>query len=138
MGTLVTFYCKHCGKEHQSYKQSSYQKYCSNACQMEEQRERKIRDWLNGEWKNNSKSLMVPKWQKDYLLENAGHKCEKCGVSNEWNGMPLTLQVDHIDGNASNNDIHNLMILCPNCHSQTDTYGNKGNRKSARKLRAIK
>ena len=52
-------------------------------------------------------------------------KCEMCGIGNEWNGKPLTLQLDHINGDHSDNRLENLRILCPNCHSQTSTWGMK-------------
>lgn len=52
-------------------------------------------------------------------------KCEICGCSNKWNGKPLTLQLDHINGNHSDNRLENLRIVCPNCHSQTETFSNK-------------
>ena len=52
-------------------------------------------------------------------------ECSRCGIGNEWNGMPLVLQLDHIDGDSSNNTISNFRILCPNCHTQTRTFGNK-------------
>ena len=48
-----------------------------------------------------------------------------CGQLPEWMGKPLTLQVDHIDGDSYNNVMSNLRFLCPHCHTQTDTYGRK-------------
>lgn len=45
-----------------------------------------------------------------------------------WNGKPLTLDLDHIDGNNTNNQLSNLRWLCPNCHSQTETYKGKNRR----------
>lgn len=56
-------------------------------------------------------------------------RCEICGCSNEWNGKPLILQLDHINGNHSDNRLENLRVVCPNCHSQTDTFGNKRSKK---------
>jgi 5-methylcytosine-specific restriction endonuclease McrA len=60
-------------------------------------------------------------------LVNAGvaHKCSICGLDPEWNGQALTLQVDHVDGDWYNNVLDNLRFLCPNCHSQTETWGRK-------------
>jgi hypothetical protein len=48
-------------------------------------------------------------------------KCEICGIT-EWNGKELSFQLEHIDGNSYNHLLNNLMIICPNCHSQTNTY----------------
>jgi len=52
-------------------------------------------------------------------------ECEGCHVGSIYNGKPITLHIDHRDGNWNNNSEHNLRFLCPNCHSQTNTYGNK-------------
>ena len=48
-------------------------------------------------------------------------KCEICGIEN-WNNKYLSFHLDHINGKNMDNRIENLRILCPNCHSQTDTY----------------
>jgi HNH endonuclease len=51
-------------------------------------------------------------------------RCERCGI-NEWRGEPLSVQLHHIDGDGRDNRLENLGLLCPNCHSQTATYGGR-------------
>ena len=55
-------------------------------------------------------------------------KCEKCGLT-EWMGKPIVLQLDHINGDNRDNRIENLRLLCPNCHSQTETFCRKNRKK---------
>jgi 5-methylcytosine-specific restriction endonuclease McrA len=73
---------------------------------------------------------------KKYLLITHGEKCWKCGIT-DWNNIPIVFELEHIDGNSSNNSLENLSILCPNCHSQTPTYKNrnKGNGRHNRRIR---
>lgn len=60
------------------------------------------------------------------LLESGvPHTCNLCGLAAEWQGRPLVLQLDHRDGDWSNHTAENLRFLCPNCHTQTPTYGKK-------------
>lgn len=58
--------------------------------------------------------------------------CYQCGLADSWNGKYLSLQLDHINGISNDNRLENLRILCPNCHSQTDTYAGKHNTKPKR------
>ena len=51
-------------------------------------------------------------------------KCECCG-NDTWLGKPIPLEVHHVDGDNTNNDLNNLQILCPNCHALTDNYRGK-------------
>jgi len=55
-------------------------------------------------------------------------ECSLCGGPPEWNGKPLSLQLHHKNGDCRDNRITNLCLMCPNCHSQTETYctGGKG------------
>jgi len=58
------------------------------------------------------------------------HKCEICNIT-EWMGQKVPLELDHIDGNHYNNDLKNLRIICPNCHSLTPTNSGKNKKYNA-------
>ncbi len=58
---------------------------------------------------------------KEGIFEN---KCSICGIDN-WCDKPINMELDHINGDRTNHKLKNLRILCPNCHSQTDTYRSK-------------
>lgn len=53
------------------------------------------------------------------------YKCEKCGNDGEWMGQKISLHLEHINGVSNDNRLENLCFLCPNCHSQTETYAGK-------------
>ena len=108
-----------------SIKHYKVQKYCNNKCQMEQQRNQRftIMEQTN-------------KYKKSYILNHYGNQCQKCGIT-EYNNEPIVMELEHIDGDSTNNTFDNLTLLCPNCHSQTPTYKNrnKGNGRHFRRLR---
>lgn len=81
--------------------------------------------------KNISTNKLRKKIVEDGIKKN---ECEICGVS-EWLGKKISLELHHIDGNRFNNELSNLQILCPNCHSQTENYAGKSNKKIKLKIK---
>ena len=83
-----------------------------------------------GTWNPTHNSL---KTIKNYLLNKRGNKCESC-FNELWLNKPIPLETHHINGDAKNNSIDNLQLLCPNCHAMTNSYKgkNKGNGKRKR------
>jgi len=52
-------------------------------------------------------------------------ECESCGLGPHWNGKPLVLQIDHLNGDKTDHRVENLAIVCPNCHTQTSTFAGR-------------
>ncbi|SOK58713.1 hypothetical protein [Yersinia phage fHe-Yen9-04] len=77
--------------------------------------------------KRDFNDLSLVRKKKRVRIEQE-NKCFRCGL-NEWMNEPLILEVDHIDGDNTNNIRENLRALCPNCHSQTDTWRGTNSRK---------
>lgn len=117
--------CACCATEYSGKKTSLY---CSIKCQQEFQYKERIQNWHN----------ITPhkKTIKRWLSETYGNQCSVCGIS-DWNNKPIILELEHKDGNSENNSKENLCLICPNCHSQTDTYKgkNKGNGRHYRRQR---
>lgn len=73
--------------------------------------------------------------KRKFKLEEAGFACVECGFCKRRDDGSSILQIDHIDGDSSNDDIDNLRVLCPNCHALTPTYGPRNKKKGRAKLR---
>jgi len=111
-------------------------KYCSNKCQGIYQSSLKLNEWLEGKNFIRKGGNSIPSWMRAYLLRESNNQCQQCswGELNEYT-QTIPLEIDHIDGDAYNNVLENLRVLCPNCHSLTKTFRNAGNRKSSRSYR---
>ena len=127
--SVVSSTCLCCGIE-MAQSESGNRKYCSTECASEYRFTESFLEWYNG--KSSPKNAVL----RRYLTVWKGYSCTVCGVS-EWNGSPITLEVEHINGNSDDNSKENVCLICPNCHSQTSTYKarNKGNGRVSRRLR---
>lgn len=72
---------------------------------------------------------------REGVFEN---QCKECGVKDTYNGKPLVMHLDHINGKSDDHRLVNLRMLCPNCHSQTSTYSGRNKQNSSRTLLADK
>lgn len=95
----------------------------------------KIKKWLETGDTGCGVSTTLRNGIRKYIFDSQDHKCAICGMGNIWNNKEIHFILDHIDGDASNNDRGNLRLICPNCDSQLDTYKSK-NKNSARKFRS--
>lgn len=113
--------------------------YCNNKCQKEYKRKIIFKKIESNDFLLENKET-ESKWVKKYLINKYGEKCMKCG----WNEIhaitkKVPIQMNHIDGNTENNNLDNVELLCPNCHSLTENFGslNKGNGRTHRKIRRL-
>jgi hypothetical protein len=104
---------------------SSTGKFCSSVCSGKYRTEHVVKPLIEEGKVDQAPTL------RTYLSNERGYKCEECNIS-EWNGKDISLHVDHIDGNSDNNFPSNLRLLCPNCHSQTDTFCGRNKKNSKR------
>lgn len=72
---------------------------------------------------------------KKLLLAERGHQCEQCH-NTEWQGVEIPIEMDHVNGDTTDNDPTNLRLLCPNCHALTPTWKAK-NKKSYRRFNPL-
>ena len=119
--------CITCFTLFRHYASRSSGKYCSNECSA---KGRKLDTFIKIESGANVDIKPLKRW----LQETQNNCCALCSIAPFWNGKPLTLQLDHVDGDSDNNHFTNVRLLCPNCHTQTDTFGSKGRGSRYKKL----
>ena len=105
-----THYCLHCND------QITKGKFCSLEHEIDYKHNQRIIAW-------KETGIIGKNPLKRYLSEQK-EGCWECGIT-EWNGKDIVLELEHINGNSQDNSEENLSLLCPNCHSQTDTYKGK-------------
>jgi 5-methylcytosine-specific restriction endonuclease McrA len=118
---MKTYKCANCDKEC-VWRHQSRNKFCSQPCSGKYKTKIAQEEF----WAGNKPNIFRDVARR-FIAERRGYNCEVCGI-NEWAGTELTLHVDHINGDPSNNLPENLRLICPNCHSQTQFLGgaNKG------------
>lgn len=119
--------CQECSLAFKN-KSNSRGKFCSVACCELAQKKRFKQQFEQGILSERSSI-------KKYIVERDTYKCSECSIK-DWQGKPISLHLDHIDGNPGNNLPNNFRLLCPNCHSQTLSYGSK-NKGFGRKARGL-
>jgi len=102
-------------------------KFCSSRCKAEFNGMELVNDWLEGRNSGCKRGkyndyLRAP--IRNYILKQAKYTCQVC-KNDMWNDKPIPLQIHHKDGDAHNNRPENLLVVCWNCHAQTDTFGSK-------------
>lgn len=119
-------YCGNCG----NILKKNARNYCSLKCLYDYKRNEKIEKWKKEEWNGSKENGEISSIIRNYLLKEANYTCEQCDWDkiNPKSGLP-TVTIHHKDGSYKNNRPENLQVLCPGCHSLTDTYGsnNRGN-----------
>jgi hypothetical protein len=104
--------------------------YCSNRCQSDAR-------WALA-MRRVEASGVAPEIRlaKRYLRETRGQQCSICGGT-QWQGQPMPLILDHLDGNAANWALANLRLVCPNCDAQLPTFKsrNRGKGRAWRRAR---
>lgn len=105
---------------------------------MSEQQRKVHSETMRSLWSNRPFDELSFKLKRRAVVDDQNGICAACNnvSTNDWNGQPISLQIDHIDGDRTNNTRPNLRALCPNCHSQTATWGIRNMRMSPAEWKA--
>lgn len=105
--------------------------YCK-LCYHKSEDNKKLKKWLETGKTPYQKGTHIRGVIRKYIYDAQDNKCAICDMNNMWNGKELNFVLDHIDGDASNDNRENLRLICHNCDSQLETYKSR-NKNSARK-----
>lgn len=129
----IKYFCLNCGKEIVEFSKSK-RFFCSHSCQTEYKKTNYLERWKNGEENGLKGEYGLSSFIRNYLLEKHNYKCELCGwgETNPYTNK-IPLEIHHKDGDYRNNTEENLQVLCPCCHSLTESF--KAHNKNGRKGR---
>lgn len=118
--------CLYCQTEFDYNPHHTSGKYCNNQCQGNHTKEK----WfIDNQSLFEAGELKSRRQFKKFVIRRDGDKCSLCNQEAEWQGKQLTMVIDHIDGDSTNNMPSNFRLVCPNCDSQLPTFkgANRGN-----------
>jgi predicted nucleic acid-binding Zn ribbon protein len=142
--------CRQCGRRIKYAQRFQAEKFCSNSCSAIFNNKRRGRKWkckdCDKPIENGAKhcrrcwlrhrdiitSARTDATRRRILIRKHGRRCFGCRRT-VWQGQPIPIELDHIDGNSDNNAEENLRLLCPNCHAQTPTYKSKNRGKAGKR-----
>jgi len=133
------FVCKNCNTDFKFRGYSNRNVFCGIPCSKEynsNTAKQRFEDLYNLWLEDKDLGINNPrKLIKKFVEKRDGYKCKCCGLT-EWLGKDIVLWCDHIDGDATNNKSNNFRLVCPNCDSQSATFGGK-NYGKGRKSRGL-
>jgi len=123
--------CQACGSTIFHMPHQIYRKFCSNKCQA--QLKTKIQNEANKAKLLKGELSVRQIIKRTMLYMGIEHKCEICGLTN-WLNKPISLILDHKNGNAGDNSLKNLRFICHNCDAQSEFYKGKNKGRGRKSL----
>ncbi len=127
--------CYYCGNK----LNSNQEKFCTRKCKTDFEYDEYINEWKLGNISGQKGKDGISRYIVRYLKEKNNNQCQKCGwheINPYSENVPV--QIHHINGDALDNSEENLELLCPNCHSLTDNYGNLNENSTRTSLKELR
>lgn len=107
-------YCIRCGTAIKKFRV-----FCSTSCSCEHKKEMTLKSIEENGYHISYRQV------KKYLIRKYGQTCSICGFHGDWNGKPIVMIADHINGRSADNRLENMRLVCPMCDTQLDTFKSK-------------
>ena len=147
-----THTCKYCSREFSKHGTKYHEQYCDHNPNRKPppKKTKAFYDAMKARKGNAKNQHTYVDWSKvpfeqlgsckrrHRLLEECNHACSQCGYNKTRDNGKSILEIDHIDGDHTNNSHNNLRVLCPNCHALTPNFrnwGRKSRQKTSKRIR---